>query len=271
MRLGIVAQRGNARAVAVAAEIREAVEVPVWVDEATAGELGVEGTPAARFGDCDLVASVGGDGTFLFAARNAGSTPVLGVNLGEVGFLNAVAPDEAVAAVQAEIQRIRETGSARCQELPRLAASGDGWTLPPALNEVTVQSGRRCPGGVGVELRVDGSLYAATTADGVIVATPTGSTAYNLSEGGPLLQPGVGAVVATLMAPAERMPPLVAPLSAELTVRVDASATAALAVSDGARERELAPPVRVAVTRAEDPARVAGPGGAFFGALNKLE
>ncbi|MFB6219020.1 MAG: NAD(+)/NADH kinase [Halobacteriaceae archaeon] len=274
MRVGIVAQRENAHAAYLAADIGEALadrDAEVAFDAATAEAL--EARSADSFEDRDMVVSIGGDGTFLFAARRAGTTPVLGVNLGEVGFLNAVAPGEAVAAVERELERFREEGAVRSTPVPRLRASGgDGdWALAPALNEVAVQGPRRGRGGgTSVEVRVDGELYAASRADGVIVATPTGSTAYNLSEGGPLVRPGTGALVVTPMAPAAPMRPLVTGLDSAVTVRVD-DADSALVAADGASHRWLTPPDRVRVARAAEPARVAGPGVEFFRALGKLE
>jgi NAD+ kinase len=247
------------------------MDVEVWLDAATAGELDVAGRDVAAFSACDLAVSIGGDGTFLFAARGAGSTPVLGVNLGEVGFLNAVAPDDAVAATRREVEQFREYGSVNYREVPRVQASGDGWALTPALNEVVVQGEQRGHGhGVDVEVRVDGSLYEATHADGVLVATPTGSTAYNLSEGGPLVQPGVPALVITGMCASEALPPLVAGLDSDIEVRVDGAETAVVA-SDGARTERVDTPEVVTVERATEPARVAGPDADFFQALNKLE
>jgi len=274
MRVGIVAQRGNSRAAYLAGDIREelvGVDVEVWLDAATAGELDLAGRDVAEFSACDLVVSIGGDGTFLFAARGAGSTPVLGVNLGEVGFLNAVAPEDAVAAARREVERFRETGDVRYREAPRVVASGEGWSSTPALNEVVVQGEQRGHGhGVDVEVRVDGSLYEATHADGVLVATPTGSTAYNLSEGGPLVQPGVDALLVTGMCPAEPMPPLAVGLDSEVTVRVDGAAEAVVA-SDGGNIERVDTPGVVNIECTDEPARVAGPDADFFQALGKLE
>ncbi len=271
MRFGIVAQRGNPRAVSLADELRETLDVAVDVDEATAAALGGEGVPVESLSACDLVVSIGGDGTFLFAARGVGATPIVGVNLGEVGFLNAVQPDEAVAVVAEEVARFRETGAVRSRTLDRIRAAGDGWALPPALNEVVVQGARRGHGG-GVEyvVRVDGSLYASGRGDGVLIATPTGSTAYNLSEGGPLVHPDVDVLVVNEMAGEEPMPPLAVPVDATVTVQVEAPADA-LAISDGRERRELSPPERVTVERADEPVRVAGPAVDFFQAIGKLD
>jgi NAD+ kinase len=275
MRVGIVAQRGNSRAAYLAADVREMVlgeDVAVWLDTETAEALDREGYDVGEFDACDLVVSIGGDGTFLFAARGAGSTPVLGVNLGEVGFLNAVAPENAVSAVRREVERYLETGEVRHREVPRATASGEQeWSLTPALNEVAIQGEQRGHGhGVELEVRVDGSLFEATHADGALVSTPTGSTAYNLSEGGPLVQPGVDALVVTGMCSREAMPPLVTPLDGEVAIRVSGPEYVTVS-SDGANRQRVEAPEVVTVTAADEPARVAGPDTDFFQALNKLE
>ncbi len=275
MRVGIVAQRGNSRAAYLAADVREMLageDVTVWLDSATADALDGNGYDVGEFDACDLVVSIGGDGTFLFTARGAGSTPVLGVNLGEVGFLNAVAPEDAVAAVREEVERYRERGEVRHREAARVVASGErGWALTPALNEVVIQGEQRGHGhGVDVEVRVDGSLFEATHADGVIVATQTGSTAYNLSEGGPLVQPGVGAFVVTGMCSRDAMPPLLTPVGGEVTVRVDGPEYAVVS-SDGSNSQRVRTPEVITLEAADEPARVAGPNADFFQALNKLE
>jgi NAD+ kinase len=275
MRVGIVAQRGNSRAAYLAADVREMLageDVEVWLDTATADALDGDGHEVAEFDACDLVVSIGGDGTFLFAARGAGSTPVLGVNLGEVGFLNAVAPEDAVSAVRREVERYRETDEVRHREVPRAAASGEReWSLTPALNEVVIQGDQRGHGhGIDLEVRVDGSLLEATHADGVLIATPTGSTAYNLSEGGPLVQPGVGAFVVNGMCADEAMPPLLTPVGGEVTVRVDGPEYAVVS-SDGSNRQRVKTPEVITVEAADEPARVAGPDSDFFQALNKLK
>ena len=276
MKVGIVAQRGNPRAVALAGDIRAALDAAVVLDETTAADLDAdadvesEGVAVDAMTDCDLVVSIGGDGTFLFAARGAGSAPLMGVNLGEVGFLNATAPEDAVDVVRETVAALRD-GSAYMRELPRLTATGENWALPAALNEVAVVGPQRGHGnGVEVEVRVDGSLYTGGHADGVLVSTPTGSTAYNLSEGGPLVHPDVDGFVVTEMCATEAMPPLVVDTDATVTVRVD-GAERAYAVSDGRQTMDLSPPTDVTVTRADTPVRVAGPELDFFAALGKLD
>ncbi|WP_302081776.1 NAD(+)/NADH kinase [Salinibaculum rarum] len=288
MRVGIVGQRGNTRAISLVEDIcdrlhRDAVEVVV--DESTheafqrgnvwhengAGETPIpESRPVEEFDDCDLAVSIGGDGTFLFTARGAGTTPIMGVNLGEVGFLNAVPPEQAVESVSEAVEQIRTEGD-QLRKMPRLSASSDAWTLPAALNEVVVQGPQRGHGnGLSIEVRVDGSLYTSGHADGVLVATATGSTAYNLSESGPIVHPDVSGFIVTEMCGEEAMPPLVVDTDSTVTVRVD-NAETAVAVSDGRVERSVTPPAEIRLERAGTPVYIAGPPLDFFTALGKLE
>lgn len=274
MNVGIVAQMGNDRAAALASDLREAlsaVDVTVAVDAVTAETLGIPGVDVERMDENDLVVSIGGDGTFLFAAHNAGSTPVLGVNLGEVGFLNAVAPDDAVEEVRTAVATYRETGSVPSRETIRLRAEGDDdWTVHPALNEVAVMGAQRGHGqGIDYEAWIDGTRYAGGHADGVIVSTPTGSSAYNLSEGGPFVHPEVDGIVLTEMCATDPMPPLVVGSDRTVEVRVT-SAGETVVSSDGTLVRTDAPGT-ITVTPASEPARIAGPSANFFRALGKLD
>jgi NAD+ kinase len=289
MNVGLVGQKGNPRARSLVETIDRHLrkrDVTVAVDDVTAEALATDRQPgygpdSDRFEPksidvdelhtCDLAVSIGGDGTFLFAARGIGETPIMGVNLGEVGFLNAVAPDDAIGAVDAVVDDLRADGQTTTREMPRVQASGEDWTLPPALNEVVIQGPQRGHGnGVGITVRIDGSLYTSGHADGVLVSTPTGSTAYNLSEAGPLVHPSVSALVVTEMAAELEMPPLVVGNDSTVTVRVE-DAEYATVVSDGRVSQEIEPPSQVTLQRAEDPVRVAGPPLDFFTALGKLE
>jgi NAD+ kinase len=287
MRVGLVGQRDNHRAVSLVGDIadrlqaegvevavdgttREAFERGVWAGSDEPATPLPETTAVDALADCDLVVSVGGDGTFLYTARGAGPTPIMGVNLGEVGFLNAVPPDDAVGTVLEEVEHIRETGEARTRRMPRLRAETDAWTLPPALNEVVVQGPQRGHGrGVDTEVRVDGSLYTSGHADGVLVATTTGSTAYNLSEGGPLVHPDVAGFLVTEMCGEDGMPSLVVGTDAGVTFRIDGP-DRAVVVGDGRVRREVTPPAEIRLRRADDPVNIAGPPLDFFAALGKL-
>lgn len=269
MRVGIVAKQDNPRAASLADDIRRSVS-GVVVDEATAESLDTTGVPVEEMSGCDLVVSIGGDGTFLYAARGIGGTPIMGVNLGEVGFLNATAPDDAVSTVERTVSEL-DDGTVQMREMPRLTATGDDWTLPPALNEVVVMGHQRGHGnGLDIDVRLDGSLYTDGHADGVLVSTPTGSTAYNLSEGGPLVHPDASGVVINEMCATDGMPPLLVGPNTDVTVRVDETERA-VAVSDGRINRELDPPATVSVSTEAPPVRIAGPDIDFFAGLGKLD
>lgn len=273
MKVGLVAQKDNNRAIFLADDLRTRLlerGVTVDVDVATADALDIEGVPVESLSDRDLVVSIGGDGTFLYAARGANGTPILGVNLGEVGFLPAVGPDDAVDAVTNEVEAI-ESGEFEAREVPRLEPSGVDWTGEAATNEVVIQGHRRGHGGgIGLEVRVDGSLYSGGHADGVLISTPTGSTAYNLSERGPLVHPGIDGLVINDMCADGGMPPLVIGADATITVTLT-DAAEAVVVSDGRVVHETTTPTEVRVETAETPVRIAGPTSDFFEALGKLD
>lgn len=270
MRVGIVAQQGNPQAASLAGNIRDSVDSGVVVDETTAESLDMSGVSVEEMSECDLVVSIGGDGTFLYAVRGIDGTPITGVNLGEVGFLNTTTPENAVTMVQETVSEL-DAGTLQTREMPRLSATGDGWTLPPALNEIVVMGQQRGHGnGVAIEVRVDGSLYTGGHADGVLVATPTGSTAYNLSEDGPLVHPDVSGLVINEMCATEGMAPLLIGPDSEVTVRVD-EPESAVAVCDGRITQEIEPPEEIGIRKADSPVRIAGPDLDFFAALGKLD
>src|SRR3954469_7801746 len=164
----------------------------------------------------DLVVALGGDGTVLSALRVAApvDAPVLGVACGSLGALTAVDAD----GVEQALERVH-SGDWTARRLPALAihpAHGpDAW----AVNDFVVA--RRGGGQVGAEVSVDGELYARLAGDGLIVATPLGSSAYSMAAGGPLLVAGTPAVVCTPLAMhGGSAPPLVVPTPARLQVKV---------------------------------------------------
>lgn len=160
------------------------------------GSLDVATTPA------DLVVVLGGDGAILGAVRRLGDReiPVLGVNLGRLGFLAAVHAREIDAAVEDLFVGGRLLVSRRMR-LEATVEHPDGRGEGPltGLNDATVE--RWDPRSIGVELRVDGEAATTYRGDGVIVATPTGSTAHSLAAGGPIVEPQLEALVVSPMCP----------------------------------------------------------------------
>ena len=150
--------------------------------------------------DLGLVVSVGGDGTFLRAAYQAlrAECPVMGVNVGRMGFLTEVDPQDAVLLLERAI-----AGTARVEERLAVVAEperGTDWTEPQwGLNEVMVEKGARHRV-VRLAVFFEDEYVTTFSGDGVIVATPTGSTAYSFSARGPIVNPAVACLVVTPVA-----------------------------------------------------------------------
>lgn len=169
----------------------------------------------------DVVITFGGDGTLLDAAgavaRSGASTPLMGINLGRLGFLTEASRHELFDALTALVNgRVRtETRAMLASEVTRSSTK-----LPRrlALNDVVVTRGALARM-IEVNVAVDGQSVCEVKADGLIVATATGSTAYNLSAGGPIVHPSVDAFVLTPIAPHTLTNrPLVLPASAEIVL-----------------------------------------------------
>jgi len=149
----------------------------------------------------DLVIAIGGDGTMLYATRltRQSGTPILGINRGRLGFLADVTPDEMIASVDYILQGNYSTDS-RLLLTARLLRGAGSEEFALALNDVVLQrseTGRM----VDFETRVAGQYVNTHSGDGLIIATPTGSTAYALSCGGPIVEPQLDVVVVVPVCP----------------------------------------------------------------------
>jgi NAD+ kinase len=164
-------------------------------------DVGANLLPKDEIGDADLVMSIGGDGTMLYASRltRETGTPILGINRGRLGFLADVTPDELVSSVDSVLAGNFTTDSRLLLEARLHRCSGDD-VVAYALNDIVLQ--RRETGRmVDFETRVAGQYVNTHSGDGLIVATPTGSTAYALSCGGPIIEPQLDAVVIVPVCP----------------------------------------------------------------------
>lgn len=154
-----------------------------------------------QIADADLVIAIGGDGTMLYASRLARefATPILGINRGRLGFLADVTPVEMIDSVDQVLQGDFTTDSRLLLEA-RLTRKSGSEKVAYALNDVVLQ--RRETGRmVDFETRMDGRYVNTHSGDGLIVATPTGSTAYALSCGGPIIEPHLDAIVVVPVCP----------------------------------------------------------------------
>ena len=150
--------------------------------------------------DVDYVISMGGDGTFLKAASRVGAkgTPIIGVNMGRLGFLADVLPSEIESALDSLY-----AGECLIEEHAVIQVEAEGGILagnPFALNDIAVLK-RDDASMISIRTQVDGEFLVTYQADGLIVTTPTGSTAYNLSNGGPIIIPQSGSICLTPVAP----------------------------------------------------------------------
>ncbi len=166
----------------------------------------------------DALLSVGGDGTFLSAAKRIGERgiPVLGVNLGRLGFLSENRPED-VAAPLLDGRYTLEDRTLLKAEISGTDVSAVEGFSPYALNEITVH--RRGAAMLGVDVSLDGDALPTCWADGMLVATSSGSTAYSLSVGGPICSPGARVLVIAPIAPHNlNVRPLIVPDTTEVKV-----------------------------------------------------
>ncbi|MEO8275463.1 MAG: NAD(+)/NADH kinase [Thermoanaerobaculia bacterium] len=283
-RVGVVAKAGSVEAAGVARELIEWLArrgLEVFVEEGTAREAGAGGNgPLTEAARCDLVVVLGGDGTLLSVARKAaGGPPILGVNLGHLGFLTEV-PRADFYPELVEVLAGRYAVEPRSLlEVEQTKPSGERFGFR-ALNDVVLAKSALSRM-IELLLTVDGKLVARYRADGLVVSTPTGSTAYNLSAGGPILHPLLPVSVLTPICPHTlTLRPLVVPDSSviEVTIETRADANRSRAdrvylTVDGQEGGELAFGDRVRITRASQPAylvRTGERGSIFEGLRNKL-
>jgi NAD+ kinase len=215
------------------------VELLVSTDEAARHNLASDGDTAAA----ELVVVLGGDGTMLRALRQYLGTgiPVIGVNFGRVGFLSSLQPEELESGLTRAF-----AGELELVELPTLEMeNGDDTHL--AVNDVVVSSGE-IGRMIELEWAVGGEDLGSVPCDGLICSTPSGSTAYNLSNGGPVLMWGIDAMATTFVAPHSlHARPLVIPRGKDVLVWNRTPDVPVVVLVDGHRVGEADPGGHVAV------------------------
>ena len=196
--------KGDARVEALLERLRAAGHVQYAVEQ-----------PDAFQPETDVLLSLGGDGTFLTAAQFAvpAGIPVLGVNFGRLGFLSENDPDRVVEALSARDYSVeeRELLQIRCPDLP------EGKIWPYALNEMSIS--RVSASMLGVDVEVDGAQLPTYWADGLLVATSSGSTAYSLSVGGPICLPETKVFIVAPISPHNlNVRPLIVPEGSRICI-----------------------------------------------------
>ena len=250
LRVGLVSRLDNDKALEVAATIakqlrKKGVSVSAELELAKRARLG--GGRDLTDLKADLVVTVGGDGTVLKTCMSMPNpeTPILAVNMGRRGYLTEVEPSRALRAVELFMK-----GKCRLEKRSKLAVHLNGAHVVDALNELVVSSGSPSKM-LSLRLTANSQELVSLRGDGVIVSTATGSTAYALSAGGPVVDSAVDAFVVTFICPLEFIRPIVVSMDRSLSIQLTKPKLRASVVADGRFQRELAQDVKLVIRKAE--------------------
>lgn len=258
--------------------VRDFVELPSGVVSIPEREL-------SQVAELKLLVVLGGDGTLLYGASLladgepaesgltkatpagslSASIPILGINLGHLGFLTCCAPDEAVVTLHAALDGhlpLEDRRRLRCRVLRRGATvteADEVLAVRCALNDVVISQPAQARL-FELDALIDGDLVTTYRADGLIIATATGSTAYNLAAGGPILMPGLDAVVLSPICPHTLTArPLVTGLGSRIEVRPGRGADSILLTIDGQWTYRIGSGDAIEVTSSATPVRIYRP------------
>ncbi|MFP6663047.1 MAG: NAD(+)/NADH kinase [Deltaproteobacteria bacterium] len=223
----------------------------VFTEPDAAATLGVESlSKAGMFDRVDAIVVLGGDGTLLATARLSGEreVPLIGVNLGTLGFLAETTEGELEGVLARTLAGEAKVDRRRMLHATVEMATGRT-TTHQALNDAVLSRGA-LGRTIDIEAHIDGAYLARFNADGLIVSTPTGSTAYNLSAGGPLIHPSVRVMLLSPICPHTlSIRPIVVDDGSRLELRLGNSREGLLLTLDGQETVSLSPADRVVITR----------------------
>ncbi|MCW3136091.1 MAG: NAD(+)/NADH kinase [Canidatus Methanoxibalbensis ujae] len=249
--IGIVC-RGSSDDVLLAKRLHEHIkslrdDITVLVDEGTARKLHVEGCDIGDI-DADFIICIGGDGTILRTLHLMRKTlPVLGVNTGDLGFLTEVQPENAFDVIAEMLKMSRCT----VEREERLSVRIDGNDhIPYAMNEAVIITAK--PGKMlHLAIFMDDEEIERIRADGLILATPIGSTAYAMSAGGPIVDTSVEAMIIVPIAPFKLAArPIVADIDRNISIKTLSEKEVELVI-DGQFYRRISSDKRILITRGE--------------------
>jgi len=241
----------------------------VLIDPRTAEKIQEKGTPVAgmRKAGAEFIISIGGDGTVLRGIQKMDDPlPVLGINMGTIGFLVDVNPEDALEVIDKVLSGFE------VEERSRLSIRVNDEKLPPATNEMVIITASPAKM-LSYRLFVDDSPLEEFRADGVVFATPTGSTAYAMSAGGPIVDPRVDGTVIVPLAPFKLSSrPWVVPAKSGIKVELTVPKKEAVLVIDGQYTRKIKEDDTIVITKADKPARFVktGKGGFYEKVRSKL-
>lgn len=262
-RIGLVV---NPRRVNAILTVRELIDgllkrvCELYVEEEVAKAIGRQdlGCPEDELAcKIDLLITMGGDGTLLYGARIVSDReiPILGVNLGSLGFLAGISEEE-LDGILSDILEDRFGYEQRMMLKTEVLREGSPAISFAALNDAAINMG-----GIArvltLEILIEGEYLGTYTADGVIVATPTGSTAYSLSAGGPIVNPAMEALILTPICPHTlAIRPMVLPATQAIEVIIKEGNLGAVLTIDGQKNCPLNQGDRLIFTKAERPIRL---------------
>jgi len=261
MNWGLVCNPSAKRSVSLAKDIAEFLREhgKVFLEASVASVLQEKGSSFKDINkNADIVVTIGGDGTILMTMSEV-EKPVFAVNSGGMGFLSEVESKYAIEGLKKIIE-----GKYNVEERAKLKIMVNGKRLPDATNEVTVQTARIAKI-LYLKLFVDDELIESMGADGVIIATPTGSTSYSLSVGGPIMDPTVNAmIIAPLAAFKLSARPWVVPLERKVGVKLLPKSKETNLVIDGRFMTPITQDSDILVTGSEKKARFIRFGESFY-------
>ena len=265
--LGIVTKGLDEKVISTVEDIIQVVQnrVEVKMEPELAALYNMEGIEIGDM-DVDIIVSIGGDGTILRALQSMKKpTPIVGINLGIIGFLNTVKRDQTSEVMEKILEGFEVEKRERIQVLI------NDELISTAINEVVVITSKVAKM-LHCAISADGVEIENFRADGVVFATPTGSTAYAMSAGGPIVDPRVRAIIIVPIAPFKlTVRPYVLPLSSKISLKLIKKERESLVVIDGQQTKTVCEKDTIIITRSKDPALFVKTDELFFSNIrNKL-
>ena len=261
MRWGLIYNYNIKKAYSLARDIFDFLKDKgeLFVEKSFAKEKGVKGYSLEEINkEAEIVITIGGDGTILRALEKI-EKPIFAINSGGMGFLTEIESKYAISGLEKLLE-----GKYNVEERAKLKVMVDDERLSDAANEVTIQTPRIAKI-MYLKIFVDDELIETFGADGVIVATPTGSTSYALSAGGPILDPTVEAMVIAPLAPFKLSArPWVIPLRKKVGIKLLAKSKESKIVIDGESPISVTPESNIIITGSEKKARYVRFGESFY-------
>ena len=261
MKWGLVCKPKVKKSISLAKDVHDFLSGngEVFAEKSFAKEAEVKGYSLEEINKkADIVVTVGGDGTILWALETV-EKPVFAINSGGMGFLSEV---ESKYAIEGLKQVIAEKYN--IEERAKLKITLDGKRLPDATNEVTVQTAKIAKI-MYLQLFIEGELLETLGADGIIIASPTGSTSYALSVGGPIMDPSVNAMIIAPLAPFSLSArPWIIPLDKKIGIKILAKSKETKLVIDGNYAETVTPKNDIVITGSEKKAKLIRFGESFY-------